>query len=253
MRDGRDVNEAIRFQVTRELQPETRSALAAFCRRGRFPQLFAETLAPLLNEGTLTLAFGFTERPWPPKGIGSQQIEAVGIAMVGGSGRALLTPVMVAPQHATNIGLAAAVTKTLLEELRSQSVSSVAYLVRDGDIMLERVLAQASFRRVDLWAATEYADFVENASTPDRVLDALGLLQARIGDILSLALEGQHVDRITAYHLGLTSGISAFLHDDMRNAALLPGLLDLVADLPPGGVNVVSAGPRIDLPRGGER
>jgi hypothetical protein len=173
--------------------------------------------------------------------------------MVGGSGRGLLTPVLVAPQHATNIGLAAAVTKKLLEALRDQSVSSVAYLVRDGDHILERVLAQSGFGRVDLRAATEHAEFIENASTPDKVLDALGLRQARLGDVLSLALDGQHVDRLTSYHLALASGISAFLNDDARAAALLPGLIDIIADLPPGGVNVVSAGPRVDLQRNVER
>jgi len=241
-------NETIRFEVTRQIAPETRSALATFCRRSGFAHLFTEILEPMLNGSNLTLAMGISDRPWPPKGIGSQQIDAVGIAMVGGSGRGLLTPVLVAPQHATNIGLASAVTKKLLEALRDQKVSSVAYLVRGGDRVLERVLGQSGFGRVDVRAATEHAEYIENASTPDKALDALGLRQARLGDVLSLSLDGQHVDRLTTYHLALASGISAFLNDRIAVAALLPGLIDIIADLPPGGVNVVSAGPALDLP-----
>lgn len=244
-----NTNETIRFEVTRKLAPDTRSALAAFCRRGGFAHLFTETLEPMLNECNLTVAMGISDRPWPPKGIGSQQIEAVGIAMVGDSGRGLLTPVLLAPPHATNIGLASAITKKLLEALRDHKVSWVSYLVRDGDYVLERVLGQSSFSRVDLRVATEYAEYIENTSTPDKTLEALGLRQARLGDVLSLSLEGKHVDRLTAYHLALTAGISASLHDRMAVAALLPGLIDLIADLPPGGVDVVSAGPRIDLPQ----
>jgi hypothetical protein len=67
-------NETIRFEVTRKIAPETRSALAAFCRRGGFAHLFTETLEPMLNALNLTLAMGISDRPWPPKGIGSQQI-----------------------------------------------------------------------------------------------------------------------------------------------------------------------------------
>lgn len=253
MTEHSTANETIRFEVTRKIAPETRSALAAFCRRSGFAHLFTEILEPMLNGANLTVAMGVTDRPWPPKGIGSQQIEAVGMAMVGESGRGLLTPVLMAPQHATNIGLASAVTKKLLEALRDQNVSSVAYLVRDGDCVLERVLRQSGFGRVDLRVATEHAEYIENASTPDKALDALGLRQARLGDVLSLSLDGQHVDRLTTYHLALASGISAFLNDRMAMATLLPGLIDLIADLPPGGVNVVSAGPAIDLPGTGER
>jgi hypothetical protein len=244
-------NETIRFEVARTIPPETRSALAAFCRRGGFAHLFSETLEPMLEGSILTVAMGISDRPWPPKGIGSQQIEAVGIAMVGGSGRALLTPVLMAPPHATNIGLAAAVTKKLLEALRDQKVPSVSYLVRDGDRVLERVLSQSGFGRVDLCVATEFAEYIENASTPDKALDALGLQQARVGDVLSLSLDGRDIDRLTSYHLALASGISAFLNDRFAVAALMPGLLDIIADLPPGGVNVVSAGPAVDLPGGG--
>jgi hypothetical protein len=35
----------------------------------------------------LVLALASTDRPWPPKGIGSQTIDAIGIAMIGSEGR----------------------------------------------------------------------------------------------------------------------------------------------------------------------
>jgi hypothetical protein len=108
------INESIRIWVTREISVEIKSALATFCRRNGFPHLYFETLEPLLSRTDLILALATTERPWPPKGIGSQTIEAIGIAMIGTEDWAHLTPVMTDRKHATNLGLAGAVTKQLL-------------------------------------------------------------------------------------------------------------------------------------------
>jgi hypothetical protein len=91
MTDYAEINESIRIWATTTVSPETRSALAAFCRRNGFPHLFFEVLEPLLSRTNLVFAFATTDRPWPPKGIGSQEIDAVGIAMVGSEERGLLT------------------------------------------------------------------------------------------------------------------------------------------------------------------
>ncbi|MGW7188830.1 hypothetical protein, partial [Streptomyces sp. NPDC054838] len=75
-----------------KVDPETRTALATFCRRNGYPYLFIEVLEPLLDGHGLVLALAATERPWPPKGIGSKTVEAVAIAMIGTEKRAHLTP-----------------------------------------------------------------------------------------------------------------------------------------------------------------
>ena len=237
------INESIRLWVTNKISPETRSALGAFCRRNGYPHLFFETLDPLLLANDLILALATTDRPWPPKGIGSQTLEAVGIAMIGGEGRGLLTPVLLDRRHSTNIGLAAGVTKQLLEALRDRKASEAAYLVREGDRALERVLEQAGFAKADLQAATEFAEYMQYAGAPEKVLQALGLQNARLGDVLALAFDGQELDRLSAYHFALAAGIAPYLVDSMRYAPLLPGLIDLIAALPPTGVPPGTAGP----------
>lgn len=238
-----EINESVRFSVVSKLPPEARSALSAFCRRNGFAHLYSETLDPLLSEGDLLLALAATDRPWPPKGIGSQTIEAVAIAMIGSEGVALLTPVLTDRRHATNLGLAAAVTKHLLEGLCDRNVPSVAYLVRQDDRALERTLEQAGFARSDLQAATEYAEYVQYAAAPEKVLEALGLKDRRLGDLLALAFDGRELDRLIAYHFALAAGIAPYLSDAIRYAPLLPGLIDLIAALPPGGVPPGTPGP----------
>jgi hypothetical protein len=246
------INESIRLSVTAEASLETRSALATFCRRNGYPHLFFETLEPLLLRKELILALAFTERPWPPKGIGSQTIEAVGMAMIGSEGRAYLTPVLADYRHATNLGLFSAVTKKLLEALRDRKASTAGYLVRQGDRALERALEKTAFARSDLLVATEHAEYLEYSANPQKIMEALGLDKMRLGDILALAVEGQEVDRLAIYHFGLAAGLTAYLADRTRYVALLPGLIDVVAASPPGGVPPGTAGPGVGVGGGPE-
>jgi hypothetical protein len=237
------INESIRLSVTADVSVETKVALAAFCRRNGFQHLYFEVLEPLLSKADLILALATTDRPWPPKGIGSQSIDAVGIAMIGSEGRAYLTPVLTDRKHAANLGLAGAVTRQLLQTLSDRNASSAGYLVRQGDRALERALEQAGFGKADLHSATEYAEYLEYSAPPKKILEALGLHGVRLGDLLALALDGKELDRLSAYHFTLVAGLSPYLSDLTRYAALLPGLIDLVAALPPGGVPPGSTGP----------
>jgi hypothetical protein len=245
------INESIRLAV-KEVSVEIRSALATFCRRNGFPHLFFEILEPLLPRTQLILALAITERPWPPKGIGSVAIEAIGIAMIGSEDRAYLTPVITDFKHATNLGLSSAVTKQLLETLQKREVSTAGYLVRQGDSVLERTLEQSGFRRSDLLAATEYAEYVEYSAAPQKILDALGLSKMRLGDILALAVEGQELDRLTRYQLVLSTALTPYLIDGILYAPLLPGLIDVIATSPPGGVPPGSIGPVVGQGGAGE-
>ncbi|MEU0401073.1 hypothetical protein ABZ318_12620 [Streptomyces sp. NPDC006197] len=240
------VNESTRIWVTRETTVETRTALVRFCRRNGYPHLYSEVLEPLLAQSGLVLALATRERPWPPKGIGSQTVEAVGIALIGTEGRALLTPVLTDFSNATNIGLVGAVTKELLQHLRDESVPTVGYLVRQGDRVLERVLEQAGYAESDLQSATDYAEYLEYAAAPGKVLESMGIDGLRLGDVLALNLDGRELDRLSTYHFALAAGLTSYLHDSIRFAALLPGLIDLVATLPPGGVPPGTPGPPVE-------
>ncbi|MGW7188282.1 hypothetical protein, partial [Streptomyces sp. NPDC054838] len=158
--------------------------------------------------------------------------------------RAHLTPVLTDRRNATNIGLVGALTKQLFEYLREADVPTAGYLVRQGDRSLERALGQAGFAEADFRSSTDFADYLEFSAAPQHVIDTLGLARLRTGDLLSLTLDGAELDRLGSYHFALTAGLTAYLQDSIRHAALLPGLIDLVATLPPGGVPPGTPGPR---------
>lgn len=241
-------NETIRFVVARELDVETRAALAAFCRRNGFAHVFTELIEPLLGRSHLVFSLAVLDRPWPPKGVGSQTIEAFAVAMIGHERRAQLTPVILDRKHATNIGLAGAVTRHLLAALQEAKVSSCGYVVRQGEPALERALERASFTRSDLHVATEFAEYVEYATQPAKASEALGLAGMKLGDLLAGKLKAAELDTLSAYHFALGAALRSHLHDDIRHAALLAGFIDLISSLPPGGVPPGTKGPAVSGP-----
>src|SRR4051812_19629279 len=103
-----NANESIRLVVAETLETDTQCALAAFCRRNGFAHVFSEVIEPLSRHSQLVFSLALLDRPWPPKGVGSQCIEGFAVAMIGHERRAHLTPVIMDRRHATNIGLAAA-------------------------------------------------------------------------------------------------------------------------------------------------
>jgi hypothetical protein len=241
-------NESIRLWVTTTISLETKSAIATFCRRNGFSYLHQETLEPLLLSRTeLIFALAITDRPWPPKGVGSQTLDAIALAMIGSEERAYLTPVLLDRKHATNLGLAAAVTKLLLEALRDRKASSVGYFIRQGDRALEWALEQVGFEKSDLLTATEFAEYNQYCAEPQKIIDALGLQGGRLGDVLALAFDGRELDRLSTYHFTLSAGFSPYLADSIRHAPILPGLIDVIAAVPPAGVPPGTPGPAADI------
>jgi hypothetical protein len=79
--------------------------------------------------------------------------------------------------------------------------------VRQDDRVLERALEQSGFRKADLRAATEHAEYLEYSAPPQKIIEGLGLNSARLGDVLALALDGRELDRLSTYHFALTAGI----------------------------------------------
>ena len=238
------VNETVSVVVTSHLSTEKRVGVQRFLRKLGAAHIYEELIGPLLDGGRLHLALATTDRPWPPKGVGSVTVHALSIAMRAVGDRALLTPVITSLEHTTNVGLVGAVTRVLLDELIESGTPEVSYLVRTDELALERTLAKAGFRRSELQAATEWADYAEYVASPMEMRDRLGLAAARQGDILRLILDSGEFDALSQYHFALSSAARAFLADSIEHAALLPGLLDLVATLPPGGVPPGTPGPK---------
>jgi hypothetical protein len=234
-----ECNERLELKVTTELVRAFRPELFAFLRHLDLSHLVEEVWEPLTCLARTMAAVAFEERPWPPKGVGARALRGLAVAVISDDGQALLTPALLSPQYATNIGLAAALTKLLLENLVESRVDWVAMLVNTRSQVVAGELRSAGFEPRAARVLTEGAEFVSFAAAPNNTLERLGLADKRLGDILALKLDQEHASRLTSFQLALTAGISNYWAGRVGWAEVFPGLIDWVA-LPPGGITGTS-------------
>jgi len=230
-----EYNERLELKVTMDLVREFRPELFAFLRHLDLAHLVEEVWEPLGCSARTMAAVAFEERPWPPKGVGARALRGVAVAVISDDGQALLTPALLSPQHTTNIGLAAALTKLLLEDLIENGVDWAALLVNTRSQVVAGELRSAGFVPREARVLSEGAEFVSFAAAPKAALEQLGLADRRLGDILSLSLDQNQASRLTSFHLALAAGISNYWAGRVGWAEVFPGLIDWVA-LPPGGI-----------------
>jgi hypothetical protein len=230
-----DVNERMVVRVTTDLVAELRPELAAFLRQLQLGHLLDELIIPLTASARTTVAVAYEERPWPPAGVGAHAIRGIAMAVVSDDRQALLTPCLLSPRFATNVGLAAALTKTLLEALAGADVEWVSLFVNERSQVVASELAHAGFEPRAARVLTEGTEFVAFAAKPSAVLKRLGLAEMRMGDVLSLRVDRGQMSQLTAFHLSLSAGIANHWAGHTNVADVFPGIIDWVA-LPPGGI-----------------
>ncbi|MEU6666027.1 hypothetical protein [Streptomyces sp. NPDC046727] len=231
-----ELNDRLELRVTSDLMVEFRPELATFLRQLGLGHLLEEVLDPLAATSRTRSVVAFEERPWPPSGIGARIVRALAVAVRGTDGQALYTPALLSARHATNIGLAAAVTKVVFEDLADDGVEWVSLFVNVGSAVVSGELSRVGFVPRQARVMTGEAEFTAYTANPSAALEALGLDGVRLGDVLALHLDPGHVSRLTAFHLALTAGIAAHWAGDTRWADLFPGFDELLTTLPPGGI-----------------
>ncbi len=240
-----DINERLALRTTADLVNEFRPEFAGFLRHLDLPHLLEEVFVPLGATTRTKAAVAYEERPWPPAGIGARALRGVATAVVSDDGQALVTPVMLAPQHATNVGLAAALTKLLFEGLAEDGVEWVALFVNERSKVVAGELADAGFEPRQARVLTDGTEFVAYAAKPAAALESLGLAGTRLGDVLALNLERAQISRLAAFHLSIAAGIANHWAGRTPWAEVFPGHIDWVA-LPPGGITG-TPGPSSDV------
>lgn len=230
-----DANERLDLRVTADLLGELRPELAKFLRSLRLGHLLEEVFLPLCATSRTKAAVALEERPWPPAGIGARSIRGIAMSVVSDDGQSLLTPVMLSPQDATNVGLSAALTKLLLEDASRDGGEWVSIFVNQASKVVANELTGAGFAPRAARIVSDGAEFVAFSASPQDVLTSLELADVRLGDLLALNLEAPRLSRLTAFHLSLSAGVANHWSERTRVAEVFPGLIDWLA-LPPGGI-----------------
>ncbi|MFD9498049.1 hypothetical protein [Streptomyces sp. NPDC060035] len=229
-------NDRLELRVTTDLLGEFRPELAAFFRQLGLGHLLDEVLVPLAARTRIRAGVAFDERPWPPSGIGSRALRAVAVAVVGEDGQSLFTPVFLSARHATNVGLAAAMTKLLFEDLAGEGVEWVSLFVNERSTVVSGELAGVGFVPRQAQVLTDETEFRAYSASPSAALQGLGLDNVRLGDVLALNLDRAQISRLTGFHLALAAGIAAHWAGDTRWADVFPGFDELLMMSPPSGI-----------------
>ncbi|MFF3070010.1 hypothetical protein ACFVSN_30290 [Kitasatospora sp. NPDC057904] len=241
-----ELNDRLELRITTDLLGEYRPELAHFLRRLGLGHLLDEVLAPLTVRARTRIAVAFEERPWPPSGIGARTLRGMAVAVVSDNGQSLLTPAFLSVRDATNVGLAAAMTKFLFEDLAGAGVDWVSLFVNEQSAVVSGELADVGFVPRQARILTGGAEFTAYSASPPAVLKELGLDATRLGDALALNLDRARISRLTGFHLALAAGIAPHWAGDTRWAEVFPGFDELLMTLPPGGITG-TPGPTIGI------
>lgn len=241
-----ELNDRLELRITTDLLGEYRPELAHFLRRLGLGHLLDEVLVPLTARARTRIAVAFEERPWPPSGIGARTLRGMAVAVVSDNGQSLLTPAFLSMRDATNVGLAAAMTKFLFEDLAGAGVDWVSLFVNEQSAVVSGELADVGFVPRQARILTGGAEFTAYSASPPAVLKELGLDATRLGDALALNLDRARISRLTGFHLALAAGIAPHWAGDTRWAEVFPGFDELLMTLPPGGITG-TPGPTIGI------
>ena len=217
--------------------------IASLLRRASVGHLYDEHVVPLHRINGLMAALATRALLWPSAGARGQEAEAIALAAVGAGTRALLAPVITAPQHRLNLGLLAATQRALLEALASVGSEEVAFLVRDGSMVVQAVLDAVGFRPSGTVAVTDHAKYVAYCASPGEVIERLGIAGLRQGDVLALHVKPSVIEQLAAFHLTIEAATQPYFVGRPEWAEILPGLAGWGHYKIDGGINTPSADP----------
>lgn len=189
-----------RIEIFDELSDLAKAALYTFFRRAGAAHLMDEVLLPLFREGDSQIFAAVRDRPWPPWGLGARNIVAVLQTHLVADGCWGLSPVYVADEDLTNVGLAAALYKEALETLSIDPNAEVHYLLADGSRSADRVLRSVGFERSEDVFLTEAARYFTYRVLARNLLRSLGLVDVDTVDVLAGVVDDEVYLRNATFH-----------------------------------------------------
>jgi hypothetical protein len=192
-------NDAIRIDQLQEMDPHSAVALMSFFRRLDVPYLFHERVLPSIEAGESTVFIASRDRPWPPWGLEARTVAAFcHVRAVSPTGVGL-SPIYVADEDATNLGLIAAVYAEVLEELTRSERTEVNYLVVDGSTYASRVLRSYGFARSEDLVDTGRHRYVFYRTDASELRQRLGLDRVGVPELLAQELDDETFQRHALY------------------------------------------------------
>lgn len=207
-------NSRTRIDVFTELTPTSSAALREFFRRLGAPGYMEEVLLPTLELGDSQIFCAVRDRPWPPWGLGARTISAVCEVHSVAPDSWAISPMFMGDEEVTNVGLACALYKELLETLAVSETAEVCYLAAEGSVLADHVLRANHFRRDDDVVLTEKARYFTYRTTAKELLKRLDLDERSTPDLLAHDFPESVLTTNALFHQSiLLASRAEFLHD----------------------------------------
>jgi hypothetical protein len=189
----------VRIDRVRELDAHLGVATQAFLRRLRVGHLYAEQVAPTLAGGDSDLFVAVRDRPWPPWGVRARTIAALCQTHPVGAHSVGVSPIYVAEDDATNIGLIAALYKEVLDELARRPDVELTYPVIEGSVLADRTLRRCGFSPSEDLLATPTHRYLFYRAEPAKLRATLGLDRTSTPELLAHEIDDKVFDGLASY------------------------------------------------------
>lgn len=220
-------NASTRIDIFEELSTTAEAALRQFFRRLGAPHYMDEVLIPTLRLGDAQVYVTVRDRPWPPWGLGARTISAVCEMHNVGPESWAISPVYLAEEDATNVGLASALYKEVLEALAVSRTAEVCYLAAEGSVLADYVLRKQGFRRDEDIFLTEQARYFTYRTHARKLLKALRLDDIPTPDLLAHDFPEETLVRNALFHQSILQAA--------RPELLFEPIVSEIIRLPRGG------------------
>jgi hypothetical protein len=196
-------NDVVRIDRIHEFDSHVAVATKAFLRGLGIGHVFSERIAPTLEQGNSQVFIAVRDRPWPPWGLRARRIGALCQVHPVGNNSVGLSPIYIADEDATNIGLHATLYKEILDALSRKGGTEVNYLVIEGSVFGDRLLRRVGFVPSDDLLVTETHRYVFYRADAAKLRDALGLDRVSVPELLAHELDESTFDQLASYFSGL--------------------------------------------------
>ncbi|MFF0448785.1 2OG-Fe(II) oxygenase [Streptomyces sp. NPDC004609] len=202
-------NGGTRIEIFDELSDTAKAALHSFFRRAHAAHLMEEVVLPQFSDGDSQIFAAVRDRPWPPWGLGARNIIGVLQTHLVSDGCWGLSPVHVADEDLTNVGLCSALYKEALETLAVDPNAEVHYLLAEGSRLADLVLRRVGFERTEDVFLTEAARYLTYRAPAGELLASLGLAETDTIDVLAGNIDDGVFELNAAFHSAIYLGSRA--------------------------------------------
>lgn len=233
--DQTKTNTQVRIESCEKIVDGFRPALFEFFRGIEAEHLLEELILPAMAGGNSMLFVAYTERPWPPWGIGGKRVEGAMLVHPVGERNASLMPPFTTYENAANIGLQTILLKKTLEELIKRGKNDVDFLLADTSKTCARVIAAAGFEKTKDPVLTQQGKYLFHRAKAKNVLVKLGLVKLTSIQLLA-GIEDQTIfNRNALFQLAIRAGFEASWHGVNRWSEAIANTGGAVSTSPPGG------------------